>query len=242
MNAPRPPRFFYRIRYAKLGKVRFTSHRDTARIWERALRRAELPVARSEGFNPHPKLSFGLALPTGAESIGEYLDVELTESLDEGTLPARLDPCLPVGFHVQGAAEVEPGSQSLQQAVVRCTWRTLVRGVGRSDLAERLDAVLGAEELVVTRERKGQPVTDDVRPTICSLELLDDDHTGFVAELAPQPRGLRPDELVALLGDGVFLDRVCRLHQWINADGASVEPLALDLQPTPARALETSAP
>src|SRR5690606_40985756 len=66
-----------RIRFSKLGKVRFTSHRDTARIWERALRRADLPVAYTEGFAPRPRVSFGLALPTGAESLGEYLDVDL---------------------------------------------------------------------------------------------------------------------------------------------------------------------
>lgn len=66
-----------RVRATKIGKVRFTSHRDAARMWERALRRAGLPVAFTEGFTPRPKISFGLALPTGAESIAEYVDIEL---------------------------------------------------------------------------------------------------------------------------------------------------------------------
>ena len=65
------------VRFSKAGKVRFTSHRDVARIWERALRRVALPVAYSEGFSPRPKVSYGLALPTGYESAGEYFDVEL---------------------------------------------------------------------------------------------------------------------------------------------------------------------
>ena len=65
-----------RLRFDKHGKVRFTSHRDVARIWERTLRRAALPVAYSEGFSPRPKLSFGLALSTGHESDAEYLDVD----------------------------------------------------------------------------------------------------------------------------------------------------------------------
>ena len=64
-----------RLRFSKLGKVRWTSHRDVARMWERALRRAEVRVAYSEGFSPRPKLAFGLALSTGHESLGEYLDV-----------------------------------------------------------------------------------------------------------------------------------------------------------------------
>ena len=66
-----------RVRFAKLGKVRWTSHRDVARMWERALRRAGLPVAYSGGVSPHPLLSFGLALPTGCESTAEYLDIAL---------------------------------------------------------------------------------------------------------------------------------------------------------------------
>ena len=64
-----------RIRYQKLGKVRFTSHRDAARIWERAIRRTGFPVAYSEGFSPRPRLSFGLALSTGHESLADYLDI-----------------------------------------------------------------------------------------------------------------------------------------------------------------------
>src|SRR3954466_11109388 len=85
-----------RIRFSKLGKVRFTSHRDVARIWERALRRAAVPVAYTEGFSPHPKLSFGLALSTGHESLGEYLDVDIAAaaaaSVDIQELPARIEP------------------------------------------------------------------------------------------------------------------------------------------------------
>ena len=73
-----------RLRFTKTGKVRFTSHRDVARMWERALRRSQLPVAYSQGFVPHPLVSFGLALPTGCESRGEYLDVRL-----EGAAPGR---------------------------------------------------------------------------------------------------------------------------------------------------------
>ena len=79
-----------RVRFTKLGKVRWTSHRDVARMWERALRRAELPVAYTEGFTPRPKVSFGLALPTGHESVAEYLDLELaTGRRRRGRRPGR---------------------------------------------------------------------------------------------------------------------------------------------------------
>ncbi len=78
-----------RFRFAKTGKIRFTSHRDVARMWERALRRSRLPVAWSQGFSPHPLLSFGLALPTGCESAGEYLDVRLEPPVPGEPGPAR---------------------------------------------------------------------------------------------------------------------------------------------------------
>ena len=116
-----------RVRATKIGKVRFTSHRDAARMWERALRRAGLPVAFTEGFTPRPKISFGLALPTGAESIAEYVDIELQRAVaaadvDLETLPARLSKALPTGFDVLVASEREQGIDSLQEAVTSCTW------------------------------------------------------------------------------------------------------------------------
>ena len=92
-----------RIRFAKHGKVRFTSHRDVARIWERALRRAGVEIAYTEGFSPRPRLSFGLALSTGHESDAEYLDVILRDEPSPSTveqLPARLAPVLPAGIDV----------------------------------------------------------------------------------------------------------------------------------------------
>jgi radical SAM-linked protein len=245
-----------RVRFSKQGKIRFTSHRDVARIWERALRRAAVPVAYTEGFSPHPKLSFGLALPTGAESLGEYLDVDLAARLDDNesleSLPGRLDPCLPAGMVVQAVAEIEPRTPSLQQAVVSCTWRIEVDVAsarlgnpgGAGSLTERVERLLAADSLVTTRERKGQPVTDDLRPALLSLALVSVTPAGsgtLEAELATQPRGLRPSELVALLddasrdqvrdqmGDQVQERRACRLHQWMidAADGARREPLEL---------------
>src|SRR5205823_3874781 len=138
-----------RMRFAKLGKVRWTSHRDVARMWERAFRRVELPVAYSGGFAPRPKVSFGLALPTGCESTAEYLDVELaTEAIVDA---GRLSAALPVGVDVLALAPLE-GGDSLQQEVTSCTWTA---EVGDADAAALAEAVLTAESLPATRERKG---------------------------------------------------------------------------------------
>ena len=84
-----------RVRFTKLGRVRWTSHRDVARMWERALRRAQVPIAYTAGFTPRPQLSFGLALPTGCESLAEYLDVALTDGSTPTTLGPLVEPAAP---------------------------------------------------------------------------------------------------------------------------------------------------
>ncbi len=230
-----------RMRYAKLGKVRFTSHRDTARIWERALRRLGMPVATSGGFTPRPRLSFGLALPTGAESLAEYLDVELTDDRasgrfrDFGQLVGELTEVLPVGFTALMAGEVTaPGS--LQEIVTSVTWElTVPDGL---DTAAAVERVLGADELPLERERKGERRVDDVRPQIVSLAVAADGTT-MVAELATVGRGLRPAELAAVAFPGIgpatlHAIRATRTHQWIEHDEDRREVLALpDAVPAP---------
>jgi Uncharacterized protein conserved in bacteria (DUF2344) len=93
-----------RLRFSKVGKVRFTSHRDVAGMWERALRKADLPVVYTEGFSPRPKLHFGLALSNGHESLAEYLDADLIGEIDLESLPERTTAVLPAGLTVTGAA------------------------------------------------------------------------------------------------------------------------------------------
>lgn len=238
-----------RLRFTKQGKVRFTSHRDLARVWERALRRAGLPVASTEGFSPRPKVHFGLALSTGHESLGEYLDVDLLDpedghpAVDVDALPALLTPLLPPGVEVTAAAVVDRRDASLQQAVTACTWEIEVLGPTASEVAAAAARLLAADEAVVTRVRKGQEVVDDIRPAIRSLDVVgpvpaERHRPGavVVAELATQPRGLRPGELLGALAPDVEEGRVCRLHQWIEADGARQEPLPAATRPPHAEA------
>lgn len=224
-----------RIRYAKVGKVRFTGHRDVVRMWERAFRRSGLRVAWSEGFSPHPLISFGLALPTGAESRAEYLDVVLRDAPQVDDLPERLSELLPAGVdaHVVGILGKEAGS--LQQEVSSCSWKLEVLGLAAGELASRVERLLAAPSVLVERERKGRVVHDDLRPAVLSLATsLTDDALGaggraggvwIAAELATRPRGVRPRELLGGLGPEVALSRACRMHQWIERDGAWWEPL-----------------
>jgi len=219
-----------RLRHTKLGKIRFLGHRDVARVWERALRRAELPLAYSEGFSPRPKISFGLALSTGYESIGEYLDIDLDpthRSVDVDELPALLSDLLPEGIDVQAAAEIERGGRSLQEAITSCTWQIDVGGSDLDTVAATVHEALRAPSLVVTRERKGKAVTDDLRPQILALSVTGPAPGGvrLEAELGTHPRTLRPSELLAAIAPALDELRVRRTHHWSTLDGARREPL-----------------
>lgn len=223
-----------RVRFTKTGKVRWTSHRDIARVWERTIRRAGLPIAYSQGFSPHPKVHFGLALSTGHESLAEFLDLDLDDASPDlptpsalASLPARLTALLPVGLEVTAAAIIEANAPSLQQAVVSCDWLVEIRGVEPDVVAGAIVAALAAPELTVTRQRKGRDVTDDVRPYLLHLAVVGptDHGTDIDAHLATQPRGLRISELLAVLGTDGAEGRVRRLTQWTLLDGARTEPL-----------------
>jgi radical SAM-linked protein len=231
-----------RMRFSKVGKVRFTSHRDLARMWERALRKAGLRAAYTAGFSPRPKIAFGLALPTGSESLAEYLDLELLAADDgaDGTedlleLPGRLSRELPVGIDVTAVAPLEAGSPSLQESVTSCSWKIEAVGVDVPTAARLASRAMEAETLVLTRSRKGREVTDDLRPALLHVSISGPTANGveLEAELGVHPRSLRPSELLrALSPDGGLREgRVLRTAQWTWHDGARREPLATSSPP-----------
>jgi radical SAM-linked protein len=231
-----------RVRFTKQGKIRFTSHRDTARVWERTVRRAQLPVAYSQGFSPHARLSFGLALSTGFESDAEYLDIDLdparAESVDVDALARRLSALLPDGMETTAIEVLAPGSPSLQQIVTSCEYHIDLTVDPPNDassdelaasVALAVDRIAAADSVVVTRERKGVAAPADIRPAILALEYQGpwDGGVRVRAELATQPKAVRPSELLAAIAvDAVA--RVRRTHQWIEFEGLRSEPLRAD--------------
>ncbi len=236
-----------RVRFAKQGKVRFVSHRDVARAFERSLRIAQLPVAFTAGFAPRPKVSFGLALGVGHESRAEYLDVELRDPVDVPALPALLTDGMPEGLAVTGAAALAPRAPALQESVTAVAYELRLADLAPAVVDAAASAAADAANLTVATTRKGKPVVVDVAP---SLRRVDVDAAGGVTvELSTRPRAARPGELLTALrtlagvepGEGE--DRVLRTHQWIERDGARLEPLAADPAPSApsgadARALE----
>ncbi|MFG3494111.1 TIGR03936 family radical SAM-associated protein [Streptomyces sp. NPDC047928] len=157
-----------RLRYTKRGRLRFTSHRDFQRAFERALRRAEVPMAYSAGFTPHPKVSYANAAPTGTGSEAEYLEIALTEVRDPDKLRELLDESLPDGLDVIDA--VEARTSGLADRLTASVWELRLDGVEPADAERAVAAFLAADAVEVQRKTKNGMRTFDARSAVSGLE------------------------------------------------------------------------
>jgi len=157
-----------RIRYAKRGRMRFTSHRDFGRAFERAVRRAGLPVAYSSGYSPHPRLSYAGASPTGAASQAEYLELALTRACDPADVHGALDAALPDGLDV--VEVVVAGGGGLADRLEASQWRVTFAGVSRAALDQAVTRFLAQDTVEVTRMTKKGVRSLDCRSAVVRLE------------------------------------------------------------------------
>ena len=159
-----------RLRFAKRGRLRFLSHRDVARSFERAVRRAGVPVAHSHGFSPHPRLSWVGAAPTGTASEAEYLEIGLTRPVDPAELVAALDAALPAGIDVLDAAVAE--GTALADRIDASRWLVELPGVHPDRLRSALAALLAETSVMVERIIPSGRRTIDVRAALVAAEVL----------------------------------------------------------------------
>jgi radical SAM-linked protein len=163
-----PPVQRLRVRYAKRGRLRFTSHRDFSRAFERALVRARIPMAYSSGFNPHPRISYAGASPTGAASEAEYLEIGLAEHVDPARLAEDLDESLPDGLDVLEVVEATPGG--LADRLEASRWQIdLPLPLDEVEPAAR--AFLESTSVSVERMTKKGLRTFDSRAAVLALEV-----------------------------------------------------------------------
>jgi radical SAM-linked protein len=232
-----------RLCYAKRGKLRFTSHRDVARAFERALRRAGLPMAYSQGYHPHPKVSWVGAAPTGAASEAEYVEVALVEHLDPETVRVQLDAALPDGLAVLEGVLAGPGA--LAERIDASAWRIEVRGVDGAQLRRAAGLLLAAPEALVERVSKDGLRSIDARAAIVSLEVEDistvlpePDHLVrcgiLVAVVRQASPAVRPDDVLSALGavgglpSSALVKAIRTAQGRLDDDGGLVDPLAAD--------------
>src|SRR5512143_2156524 len=157
-----------RITFSKLGALRYTGHLDLHRLWERAARRAELPLAYSQGFHPQPKINIAAALPLGFSSRCEMIDLRLEHDISLDGLQEKLQETLPTGIQLASIEAVDERAPALQTQVTAAEYEvTLTEAVDGSELKRRIDSVLESDSII--RERRGK--TYDLRPLIESLEV-----------------------------------------------------------------------
>lgn len=210
---------FMRIRltFSKSGPLIYTSNLDLYTLWERAARRAGLPLTYSQGFHPQPKIHFGAPLPLGFSSRCELVDMRLNEDLELDSLAGRLNETLPPALRVTKVEAVEDSTPALQTLVTSADYEVRLReDRGIPDLAERVEAVLRAQS--VARERRGKRY--DLRPLIEDLRVREDDaregHIIVMRLKAQEGATGRPDEVLEVLG--------------IKREDARIERTALSLR------------
>lgn len=172
-----------RIRYAKRGRLRFSSTRDFQRALERALRRADVPMAFSAGFHPHPKISYANAAATGTASEAEYVEISVTERLDPGAVREALDAALPVGLDVLEVVEADPGA--LADRLQASEWVIALRGMPLAQVREAAETFRGETRVEVTRVLKAGPRTFDARAAVVEVTVDTADSEVILAGVVP---------------------------------------------------------
>jgi radical SAM-linked protein len=249
---PEPPVQRLRLRYAKRGRLRFASHRDFQRSFERALRRAAVPMAYSAGFTPHPRISYANAAPTGAASEAEYLEIAVTRRCDPARLRAALDEALPPGLDV--VEVVEARTPGLAERLEASLWQVELPGVPPEKAAVALATFLAAAEVPVQRLTKTGMRSFDARSAVVRAEIRSEvrsEGTGDVPGTGPQAEGgpcailqmvvrhttpaVRPDDVLTGLRSHAHLappssPRMTRLAQGpLDEEGGAVaDPLTAD--------------
>ena len=199
-----------RVSFAKTSAMRFTGHLDLFRTWERVIRRAGLPLAYSQGFNPHPRMALACALPLGFTSQAEMIDIWLETDGDLAAVQAALEKAAPPGIQIQALEVVDSHLPALQTVVDSAEYTiTLLEACPKLD--ERLEALLASESL--PRQRRGKDY--DLRPLILSVErLANEPRTGFpqlkAVLTAREAATGRPEELLEALEIDPLAARVHR--------------------------------
>ena len=232
-----PPVQRLRIRYAKRGRLRFTSHRDFSRAFERAVFRARIPMAYSSGFNPHPRISYAGAAPTGSASEAEYVEIALAAVLDPQQTHAELDQALPDGLDV---LEVVPSAGgSLADQLEASWWQITLDATGVEQATAAVGQLLAQDEVVVERMTKKGLRSFDARAAVVSLGVLEptSERPGCAIldlVLRHGTPSVRPDDVLAALRGASGLVATAALQRRLaqgplDLEGGTVgDPLAPD--------------
>ncbi len=185
----------YRIEFSKTGETKFVSHLDLVRLFSRAFKRAQLPLAYSEGFNPHPKMSIGIPLSVGVTSECELLDAEFYQEIAENEIKIRLNDKMPMGIEVLKVKQLAPGGAKLSSVA----WaKYCVVFYGAEISQKEIDDFLNRDMIEIEKKTKRSEKVVDIKPDIFSVQQRD--KSTVVMELAAGSNAnLKPDVVVSAM-------------------------------------------
>jgi len=217
--------FSYRMKYAKEGYLRYISHLDLIRLFNRIFRKSGIKVAYTKGFHPHPKFSFSPPLPLGYESKCEYLDFELEEEIEPLEIKMRLIQNLPDGMSILDVRRIEKSKKSLDSQINVFEYKVYFNGGNLSDLISKF---LSKREILVERSKNGDVKLINIREFVRDIFIEDD---GFVVRLERGSMGEVP-KVDLVIGKILGLDeiqvkkiKVVRTGQFILVDGFLIDPI-----------------
>jgi radical SAM-linked protein len=222
--------FDYRIRFAKRNNLKYLSHLDLMKTFERGMRRAQLPLAFSDGFHPHPKISFGPALAVGISSSDEYLDIELLAEINNEQLLKSVNRVLPGDLSILAVKRIEGRVKPLNAIINRASYliSVQVNPDRKTELARQLNGFLAASELPTIRvNRDGQKIVN-IRPWLHNLtveEKSGDAIQIFLAGEIGSGGNLRPEDILNNLKLPIKVVEIVRTGLWYEEKGLVKKPL-----------------
>jgi radical SAM-linked protein len=185
------------VKYTREERVKYISHLDLMRTMQRAVRRADIPIAYSQGFNPHPIMSFASALPVGVTSDGEYIDMLLSDSMSLPVLKERLNHALPKGITVRDAMAVDRKAPSLMSLIERADYKVTLNGI---DWKKALAAYRNAPEIWVEKRGKRGVTTVNLKESVYAIGVDQENQEVLHISMKIGKKGsLKPDSVVEAL-------------------------------------------
>ncbi|MBC5995675.1 DUF2344 domain-containing protein [Romboutsia ilealis] len=215
-----------RVKFKKEGDMIYISHLDLQKLLQRAFRRADVELSYSQGYNPHPKMSYGNALALGTESYGEYVDIEIEEEISVEEFLTRLNKELPEGIEFIKAEEIEPGTPSLASIIEYGEYLfniELENPLSKEFVKSRIADFMNKEEIMITKKnKKGKIVESNIRPMIKFFDILslDENNLTLIGTIATGSK--------ANLNTNIFIPKILEMLD-IDMDPLDVDILRRDL-------------
>nr|WP_317357017.1 TIGR03936 family radical SAM-associated protein [uncultured Tyzzerella sp.] len=189
----------YRLKFSKTGKIKYTGHLDLLKMFQRAIKRANLPISYSQGFNPHQIMSFAIPLPLGMESEAEYIDMQFDENIEPNFIKDTLNKNMPIGMEILNVVKLKEGQKSAPSIVAIGEYEILLdNNINKNNI----DNFLNQQEINVERvsKKRGKEIlkTVNIKEDIFNIELIENNKIKVIISTGSS-KNLKPDVLIESL-------------------------------------------